>query len=249
VLDKKISSTQAESWLKAIYDGCPRNMAQITTDYGEKISISGIFSERMKELALGDQPLFSDISFKTSDKKVAVGHRVILKANSGFFEALLDSVGEFQNFRGEVRLGLTLDDLNVIKDFLYGCPVSLTKKNVWHVFPIANQMIVDGLEQIAELFIRENIELFDPFEVFEFARRINANSLQEFCVWYLRVNYLDFQKSSKWKTLPGPTKTFIEENFWPGAEYIQKHAAWEKKFNELREKEGLRPKKENCILQ
>jgi len=170
--------------------------------------------------------LFHDISFKTLDGKVCNGHRVLLHSNSGFFEALFDSAAE-GNFSGEIPLELSFDEMLVVKQFLYGCQVLLSEHNSCHIFEIANKNLIDGLEQLAEDFIRKNIELFDPFRIYQFSKKFNANSLMEFCIWYFKVNFTTVSKDPSFADLPAEFRSMLKENQWPGEEYHKDYHKWE----------------------
>jgi len=248
----QLSSTVVESWLKSIYSGIPRGMSSLVDKYGEIISIDRVFQRQMDEIAFqSNEGLFTDISFVTLESKTLKAHRILLNESSGFFQAMFES-GLEGNLGSmlQIPVQFSYEDLLVITKFMSGIPLTFTYKNALHFYEIANRNLIDTLQIQAEDFIRKSLlgseKAFDPFELLIFAIKMNCKSLEEFCVWYLQVNFENFkEKKEKWESLPGDKKDLIFQKQWPGNRYLQVHAEWERKKEELA---GGR-KKENCVLQ
>jgi len=248
VLNKTLSSQEVKQWLHCIYSRVPDNTS-FTTKYSEDISSLMTFRARIQELALCPKPRFVDVSFDPSDSVQVQGHRILLNANCGLFEGLFDSQDQSFTFDA-VPTTICSDDLELLKSYLYGADILLTENNVCGIMQLANKHLVEGLEQVCELFIRKHFSQFDPFDIFVFAKKWNCHSLVEFCVWFFRTNYVKFEGSTKWGLIPEVTRKFIVSNQWPGPEYVRDYAEWEKRVDQIMKDHPDREHhKEHCILQ
>jgi len=251
IVDPNLSPAQVEAWLKSIYLGRTQENKNLAQNYGEIISPTVIFSQRIRELAMDETCLFHDITLKTEDGKECPGHRVLFCSTSGFFEAMFDS-SAVVDAEKTISIDLDFESVTVLKEFCSSSIIRFTQENIFKVVAMANKFLLDGLESLAISWIVENFSLFDPFEVTVMAVKLNMKPLETYCVWFLRCNYHKFP-AEKFQGLPEKLASFIEANQWPGQKYLTEKAEWDEKAGKINWKAVKKGRVggggEKCVLQ
>lgn len=137
-----VSFEQVDQWLQRIYAGFQPGKPRVFVNFGEEIRTDAGFQKAVQELVLSPKSPcpWSDISFVTADGKKTRGHKVICQANSGLFKALFETfqdmdMADIQEL--ELPLSrLNLDQFQLVKEFLYGCPIVLAKSTLLKVFSL-----------------------------------------------------------------------------------------------------------------
>jgi len=104
----------------------------------------------------------------------------------------------------------------ILKCYLYGCMPDLTLTTVISTLLLANKYIMEDLERRCEYFIWKHFEDYDVFEILNLALQIKSKSLEEYCCWYLKVNYDTYSHKSSFMEIPKSLRKQIIAEQWPG---------------------------------
>ncbi|XP_039293193.1 rho-related BTB domain-containing protein 1 isoform X2 [Nilaparvata lugens] len=205
---------------------------------------------RLRELALGQQGLFSDVLFQLDDGCQAA-HRPMLMARCDMMRAMFS--GDFREGSAKVILfpGVRTDTFRQLVSFLYCDDIGLVlPSRCLDLLELANRLCLPRLVNLVERRVVDELNRIctaraDNADVVEHCLRLlepcklhNADQLADWCMNHLCVNYNKLCKMSPklLKALHPENQEYLSENRWPPVWYLKDFDYYDKCMSE-REKE------------
>jgi len=151
--------------------------------------------------------------------------------------------------KGIQKRNLEIDSGNFekIKKFCYGNSRNeITKENVFKLFIIANKLEFEDFEIDCETFITQHFEKLPLLEIFNLVKDLALPHLKQYCLWYLKVNFSDFNHSDLDKYLNSEDKAEVIRDQWSPITYNQAFSRWEHQMKRAQKKKN---NDKSCIMQ
>jgi len=251
-VNDSIPSEVVGAWVRSAYDG---SIDRDLTSSGQEIWKSLIKQykitrqiianrrQKIRELGIDGDGIFSDCTFKIASDHVVPCHKVLLLRNSEFLQC--DIGINFSEKSDEIVLSdISFTTFNYLKTFFYACAVYFLPEHVFDVLIISNKYHISGLLNMCECYIRDNLSLFDPFQVLSLALNVKSKHLLEFVKWHMKVNFDEISTQRKFTEIDKEIQAEIYAEQWPGEKYKTVHAEWEKKVAGTYKKD-----EDKCVVQ
>uniref|UniRef100_A0A6B2L260 BTB domain-containing protein n=1 Tax=Arcella intermedia TaxID=1963864 RepID=A0A6B2L260_9EUKA len=220
-------------WLKSIYEGNLTKEVVFGYPCPDYHFASYIVQKRMRELSHHTQDQFNDITFVLNGGKISA-HKILLQSQSRFFEAFLGN-GMLETNSSEIYLPhVDIEAFAILKEYLYGLEPEFTVNTVIPAIVLANQFTVDDFQLRCINFIVGHIEEYSIFEILNLSIQLKSLLLEDFCIWYLIVNYKQFADSIEFYEMDSKLKTRVLSSRWPGELFEKDFNNYQKKLQSLR---------------
>ena len=144
---------------------------------------------------------FCDVTLIAEEKELQA-HRVVLAANSPYFNAMF-TTNMVESLMDTVRLqGVNFAALDSIINCLYGQELRLTNTSVNDVLSVSSLLQVDPVTQACEIFLLGKLHPSNCITVRSIADKFSCSKLLEAAESFIEKNFVDVSVSEEFQQLP-----------------------------------------------
>lgn len=170
--------------------------------YDEQDSSDIDLSSEFNFFVLWMNDKYSDVTFVVENMKIPA-HKMILKARSPYFRALLD--GSFaESNQVEINLEVPLEAFKVLLRFVYtGCMAlsPLTVKQIIHVYGLADLYQFEALSETIPKYLATKLSMENCFKILNAAEFYSQTHLQADCLKFMDEHSTELLKHETFKLM------------------------------------------------
>lgn len=144
--------------------------------------------------------LYTDLTLIVEGKPIKC-HKIILASASPYFHSRLFN-GRRESPIDKIFIANVMGHVvNDILDFVYTGQCHLTLDNVEEMLKAANLFQIAALQDMADLYLSENIDATNCLRLFKLANTINATLTREQAIWVIKNNFFHIWQSPIFRQL------------------------------------------------
>jgi len=179
------------------------------------IGVTGSSSFNADLASMIGNPLFADVDFvgesdnipnPTEESTFIIpAHKAILTSRSDYFKAMFDPAKQLRESKSRtVHLPMHKNVLSGILSFLYASITpkkSLNERFATSLLAASNQLMIDTLGLICEVFLIDHLDHTNVCGLFNLADALHSDILREECLDFITRNYIQLTNGDELKVL------------------------------------------------